>query len=89
MNKREEELKKGNSRFIKGDDFMDTTLSGITFDILAVRKCPEGNYIGIVYQDINRKVDVVFIRAGDYRRILCEDFQGLYNYRKVKREYGI
>lgn len=68
---------------------MDTDLSGITFDILAVRKCPEGNYIGIVYQGVNGKVDVVFIRAGDYRRILSEDFQGLYNYKKVKEEYAI
>lgn len=67
---------------------MDTDLSGITFDILAVRKCPEGNFVSIVYQDTNGKVDVVFLRIGDYTRILSEDFQDLYNYRKIK-EYGI
>lgn len=67
---------------------VDTDLSGITFDILAVRKCPEGNFVSIVYQDINGKVDVVFLRVGDYTRILSEDFQDLYNYRKIK-EYGI
>ena len=68
---------------------VDKNLSGITFDILAVRKCPEGNYVSIVYQDVNGKIDVVFVRAGDYRRILSEDIQGLYNYKRVKEEYGI
>lgn len=61
-------------------------LSGIAFRFLKASKCPEGNYVAMVYQDACGKVDVVYVRAGDFEKIMNGDFE---NYNKVVKEWGI